>query len=66
VDRLRETAIWGTADTVAAKLTRLASNLQASEVAVITTVHDKAARQRSYTLLAQAARLRPEVALAAE
>jgi len=66
VDRLRETAIWGTGATVVAKLAALASSLQAAEIAVITTVHDKAARRRSYTLLAEAARLRPEVALAAK
>ncbi len=43
----------------------LAAELGVAEVAVITTVADKEARRRSYTLLAEAARLRPAEDLAA-
>ncbi len=53
VARLRESAIYGTPDLVAERLHRLASHLGADELAVLTTVHDPAIRQHSYTLLAR-------------
>ncbi len=53
LDRIRERAIYGTAAEVAAKLRALAADQNVAEVAVLTTLHDPAARQRSYTLLAR-------------
>ncbi len=67
--QIRNRAIYGTGAAVMAKLDSLAAELGAAEIAVITAVADKAARRRSYTLLAEAARLRPArdgTALAAE
>ncbi len=52
VDRLRAHAIYGTPDVVATKLRDLATSLQIQEVAVLSTLHDPAARRRSYSLLA--------------
>jgi len=63
--RIRERAIYGTPDVVAARLRALAAELQVEEVAVLTATHDPEARRRSYTLLARAFGL-SEVALAAE
>ena len=60
VERLKERAIWGTPARVGARLRAMADELQVQEVAVLTTVHDPAARQQSYTLLAK------EFGLAAE
>lgn len=50
--RIRERAIHGTPDVVAAKLRALAAELQVEEVAVLTAAHDPEARRRSYALLA--------------
>jgi luciferase family oxidoreductase group 1 len=51
---LRRKAFVGTADQVAAKLDALAGRLELSEIVINTWTHDPAARQHSYTLLAQA------------
>jgi luciferase family oxidoreductase group 1 len=53
VERLKQRAIWGTAARVGARLRTLAADLQVEEIAILTTVHDPAARRRSYTLLAE-------------
>ncbi len=52
---LRERAIIGTGEQVAADLRHLAASLGAEEVAILTTVADPEARRRSYTLIAEAA-----------
>ena len=54
IARLRERAIYGTADAVAEKLRALAAAHDVEEIAILTTVHDPAARRRSYSLLAEA------------
>jgi luciferase family oxidoreductase group 1 len=54
VQQVRQRALCGTAPDVLARISALAAELGVSEVAVNTTVADKAARQRSYTLLAEA------------
>ena len=46
-------AICGTADAGAERLRALAAALEVEEIAILTTVHDPAARRRSYTLLAE-------------
>jgi luciferase family oxidoreductase group 1 len=68
VARIRARALCGTGKVVMERIASLAAELGAAEVAVITTVADKAARRRSYTLLAEAAGLRPanDHALAAD
>jgi luciferase family oxidoreductase group 1 len=53
LERMRARAIWGTPDVAAAKLRGLAAEHDVDEIAVLTTVHDPAARRRSYTLLAK-------------
>ena len=53
LERLREESIWGTPDVVAGKLQALADSLRVEEMVVLSTAHDPAARQRSYTLLAR-------------
>ena len=53
LERLRARSLYGTPDVVAAKLRALGQELGVAEMAVLTTVHDSAARRRSYTLLAQ-------------
>ena len=65
---IRARALCGTAAEIASRIDGLARDVGAAEVAVITTVADKVARQRSYTLLAEATRLRAagDVAVAAE
>ncbi len=65
VARIRERAIWGTPDVVAARLQALAEELGVDELAVLTTCHDAAARRHSYTLLARAFGLGGDVARAA-
>jgi luciferase family oxidoreductase group 1 len=52
IERLRQTAIYGTPDVVGARLRALAAECGVDEIAMLTTVHDKAARQRSYQLMA--------------
>jgi luciferase family oxidoreductase group 1 len=54
---IRAQAFAGTPDQVIARLEALSSSLGIEEVVVLTTLHDSAVRQRSYTLLAEAARL---------
>jgi luciferase family oxidoreductase group 1 len=54
VQRLRERAIVGTADQVAAKLKELAAVFGLDEIVINTWTHDPAARHRSYELIAQA------------
>lgn len=58
IARQRERAILGTGKQVAAMLRQLAEAHGVEEVAVLTTVHDPAARRRSYTLLAEALGMR--------
>jgi luciferase family oxidoreductase group 1 len=53
IERIRERAIYGTPDAVGARLRALASGVGVEEVAILTTVHDAAERQHSYTLLAR-------------
>jgi len=53
LQRLRESALIGSAATVGAKLRRLAARLQVQELVVITWAHDPAAQCRSYELLAK-------------
>ena len=53
-DRLRRTALVGSAGQVAGKLRALSDTLQVEELVVITWTHDPVARRRSYNLLAQA------------
>lgn len=52
IERMRSRAFYGTPDVVAAKLQALAVAHDVAEIAVLTTLHDPMARQRSYTLLA--------------
>ena len=67
VARLRERSFYGTAATVGTRLSDLAAAHQVTEIAILTTVHDPAARRRSYALLAREFGLRSEpVALAAD
>ena len=67
MDRMRQTALVGTGPQLAAKLDALTNDLGVQEAALLTATHDPEARRRSYTLLAQAATLRPgDVLLAAE
>jgi len=54
IQRLRERAIVGNADQVAAKLKELALTLGLDEIVINTWTHDPAARHRSYELIAQA------------
>ena len=65
IARMRETALVGTGERVAARLQATASELDVDEVAVLTTAHDPAARAHSYTLLARAVS-GSRVAIAAE
>jgi len=53
LERIRGRAIWGTPDAAAARLRALATEHDVDELAVLTTVHDAAARRRSYALLAE-------------
>lgn len=54
VERMRQKAIIGTPDQVRARLESLASELGAQEVAILSPVHDPAARRDSLRLLAGA------------
>jgi luciferase family oxidoreductase group 1 len=51
---LRGRALFGTPDVVHARMTDVARDLGADEVAVVTATHDPADRRRSFTLLAEA------------
>jgi luciferase family oxidoreductase group 1 len=53
LERLRDSALIGSAATVGAKLRQLAARLAVDELVVITWTHDPAAQSRSYELLAQ-------------
>jgi luciferase family oxidoreductase group 1 len=66
--QIRARALCGTAADVISKIELLCADLGVAEAAVITTIADKEARRRSYTLLADAARLWPadDVAFAAD
>ncbi len=67
IERMRSRALYGTSDVVAAKIQALATEHGVDEIAILTTLHDPLARQRSYTLLANAFGLRtPDIALAAD
>ncbi|MCW3476795.1 LLM class flavin-dependent oxidoreductase [Limobrevibacterium gyesilva] len=67
LERIRARAIHGTPDVVAARLRALSEALGVQEAAVLTTVHDPAARRRSYALLAAEFGLAAkDVALAAQ
>ena len=57
IDSLRAKAFVGTANDVAARLQMLARQLALNEIVINTWTHDPAARQRSYTLLAQTFKL---------
>jgi len=54
IDALRAKAFAGAADDVAARLQMLARQFELNEIVINTWTHDPDARQRSYTLLAQA------------
>ena len=56
VERLRAEAICGAPETVAARLRAIAGSHGVEEIAILTTVHDPAARRRSYALIAEAMR----------
>lgn len=69
IARLRRVSLFGEAAEVAARLRDMAASLGADELAVLTTVHDPVARQRSYQLLARefgltAPARKPEMSLA--
>ena len=68
VAAIRAHALCGMGALVMQQLEKLASDLGAAEIAVITTVADKQARRQSYRLLAEAAGLRAadDIPLAAE
>jgi luciferase family oxidoreductase group 1 len=71
IEQLRQRSIYGAPQSVARQMRDLASSVGAHEMAVLTTVHDPAARRRSYELLAREFALVPsataeQVALAAE
>lgn len=53
LERLRDSAIVGSASTVGSRLRQLARRLEVDEVVVITWTHDPQAQQRSYELLAR-------------
>jgi luciferase family oxidoreductase group 1 len=65
VERMRESALVGTGERVAGMLGRLADELGADEVAVLTTASTPEARRESYRLLAIAAELTVQRAAAA-
>jgi luciferase family oxidoreductase group 1 len=53
VERMRTRALYGTPDSVGARLRALATEHGVDEIAILTTLHDQQARRRSYTLLSQ-------------
>jgi luciferase family oxidoreductase group 1 len=57
---LRRKALVGTADQVASRLVELATQLELTELVVVTWTHDPEPRRRSYELLARALRLDAE------
>ncbi len=54
IERMRARAYIGTAAEVVPRLKALAEELAVDELAIVTWSHDKEARRRSYTLLAEA------------
>jgi luciferase family oxidoreductase group 1 len=52
IERMRARALYGTADAVAARLRALAAEHGVEEIAILTTLHDRQVRRRSYALLA--------------
>ena len=52
LQRVRQTALYGTAGAVGARLRGLADETGVEEMAILTTLSDPLARQRSYSLLA--------------
>jgi luciferase family oxidoreductase group 1 len=57
IDKLRQRAIVGTGEQVAARLREIVERLQLDEVVVVTWTYDFAPRVRSYELIAEAMRL---------
>jgi alkanesulfonate monooxygenase SsuD/methylene tetrahydromethanopterin reductase-like flavin-dependent oxidoreductase (luciferase family) len=57
---LRARALFGTPDVVRARLTDVAHDLAADEVAIVTATHNPDDRRRSFTLLAEAFELGAE------
>jgi luciferase family oxidoreductase group 1 len=53
LERMRSRALYGTPDAVAAKLNALAAEYNVEEIAILTTLHNRHARRRSYALLAR-------------
>jgi luciferase family oxidoreductase group 1 len=53
IGKLRARALYGTPDKLGDRLRALGSELGVDEIAILTTVHDAAARVRSYRLLAR-------------
>jgi luciferase family oxidoreductase group 1 len=67
IERLRARSFYGAPDVVAPQLRALASEHDVDEIAILTTLHDRQTRRRSYTLLAQEFGLRaPDPTLAAD
>ena len=67
IERVRARSFYGTPDIVGAKLRMLVERMGVEELAILTTLHDATARQRSYTLFAREFGLvaeRPEPGLA--
>jgi luciferase family oxidoreductase group 1 len=64
LEQIKARAYYGTAPDVAARLAALATSHGVEEIAILTTLHEPEARQRSYSLLAEAFGLRPETAAA--
>ena len=62
---IRARAAYGTPTTVRARLTAIAHENGADEVAIVTALHDPAARRRSFELIAQAFGLNDTACLAA-
>ncbi len=65
LEQLRARALYGTPDVVGDKLRALAAEHRVDEIAVLTTLFDPEARQRSYTLLAKECGLEAALALVA-
>lgn len=57
IEQMRQTTIAGTGPEVVARLSALAAELGAEEIAVVTATHDPESRRRSYTLIAEEAGL---------
>ncbi len=62
IERLRARALYGTPEQVGTRLRALATELGVDEIAVLTTLHNAEARQRSYQLLAREFGLAPGMA----